>query len=73
MNERDFIYWLSGFLESSSSKILFEDQVKTIKDHLALVCNKQTPNNYGITFTPNPSIPLIVDPAFPQTTPNIVC
>lgn len=73
MTERDFIYWLSGFLESSSSKMLFEEQVQTIKDHLALVCHKQTPNNYGITLTPNQPNHIIVNPAFPQTTPNIVC
>ena len=72
MTERDFIYWLSGFLESSSSKMLFEEQVQTIKDHLALVCHKKTPNNYGITVTPNPN-QIIVNPAFPNLQPNIVC
>jgi hypothetical protein len=73
MNERDFIYWLSGFLESSSSKMLFEEQVQTIKDHLALVCNKKTPNNYGITVTPNQPNQIIVNPAFPNLQPTITC
>ena len=39
MNERDFVYWLSGFLENGT-KALTEEQVKTIKDHLALVVNR---------------------------------
>ena len=72
MTERDFIYWLSGFLESSSSKMLFEEQVQTIKDHLALVCHKKTPNNYDITVTPN-SNQIIVNPAFPNLQAIIVC
>ena len=57
MNERDFIYWLSGFLESGA-KTLTEEQVKTIKDHLGFVVNKVTPDNYRETITINPSYPM---------------
>jgi hypothetical protein len=44
MNERDFIYWLQGFLELSGATTLNEQQVKIIKDHIALVMTKVTPS-----------------------------
>ena len=43
MNERDFVYWLQGFFELTDSKKLTEAQVKMIKEHLALVLEKETP------------------------------
>lgn len=43
MNERDFIYWLQGFLEISNTNKLTENQVKMIKEHIALVLHKITP------------------------------
>lgn len=49
MSERDFIYWLNGFLENGEPKTLNEEQLKTIRDHLKLVAVKVTPNNYGVT------------------------
>jgi hypothetical protein len=49
MSERDFIYWLSGFLERNDVKTLSEEQVKTIIDHLRLVVDKITLGNYLIT------------------------
>lgn len=73
MNERDFIYWLSGFLESSDPKILFEDQVKTIKEHLDLVVKKVTPFNYGITVTPQTIQPIEINPAFAPSKTEIIC
>jgi len=51
MNDRDFIYWLSGFLENGNITSLSKEQVDTIKDHLALVVKKVTPT-YTITTTP---------------------
>lgn len=50
MNERDFIYWLRGLLEGGNVNTLTEEQVKTIKDHLALVVIKVTPDNYSNTI-----------------------
>lgn len=42
MTSRDFVYWLQGYIEIQSARVapslaLTEDQVKTIKSHLALV------------------------------------
>lgn len=62
MTERDFIYWLQGFLELSNASSMTPEQIKMIKDHLALVMNKATPfypdpgqfPNYQSTGTPYP-------------------
>lgn len=43
MTERDFIYWLNGFLELSKTKQLDEDQIDLIKAHIKLVLFKVTP------------------------------
>ena len=44
MNERDFAYWLQGFLElRESDDGLSERQVRIIRDHIELVFNKVTP------------------------------
>lgn len=53
MTERDFCYWLQGFIELSDAKSLSEDQIKMVKDHLALVFNKVTPMYPSITV-PSP-------------------
>jgi len=57
MNSRDFIYWLQGYLEitdpleHSNQMSLLPEQIKVIKDHIALVLEKETPN-YQITINP---------------------
>ena len=43
MTERDFVYWLQGFLEVSQASTMNEQQVQIVKDHLALVLTKVTP------------------------------
>lgn len=58
MNERDFVYWLQGYLEMSEAKTLSEEQVKIIKDHIKLVAVKATPR-YSIT---SPSMLPLVNP-----------
>lgn len=44
MDSKDFTYWLQGFFEISNEKTLNTKQVQIIKDHLALVFNKVTPD-----------------------------
>lgn len=44
MTTEQFTYWLQGFLELSENKTINERQVKIIKDHLALVFKKETPD-----------------------------
>ena len=50
MNERDFVYWLQGFLElneesdKTESLTLDAKQVSCIKEHLNLVMTKVTTN-----------------------------
>jgi len=44
MTTEQFTYWIHGFFEISESKQLTEKQTQIIKDHLALVFNKVTPD-----------------------------
>jgi hypothetical protein len=43
MTPENFAYWLQGYLELSATKDLTPAQVMIVKDHLALVLNKKTP------------------------------
>lgn len=43
MNERDFCYWLQGYMEISGNKELTAEQLKIVQDHLNLVFQKVTP------------------------------
>lgn len=44
MTEREFCYWLQGMLEIGGVAPLDERQVQIIKDHLATVFAKVTPD-----------------------------
>lgn len=44
MTSEQFTYWLQGYLEVADPKTLNEKQVQIIKDHLALVFKKVTPD-----------------------------
>lgn len=44
MNEKDFCYWLQGFVELQDSDVISEKQWLVIKDHLKLVFDKKTPD-----------------------------
>ncbi|SRR3990167_3048198 len=54
MNERDFLYWLQGFLEISGTKTLDENQIQIIKDHLNVVFEKITPDYKVLDRLPPP-------------------
>jgi hypothetical protein len=45
MTPENFIYWLQGMLDISETKELNEKQVQIIKDHIALVLKKETPQH----------------------------
>jgi hypothetical protein len=44
MTTEQFATWLQGYFELSDAKTLNEKQVKIVKDHLALVFEKVTPD-----------------------------
>ena len=50
MEPRDFTYWLQGFFEINAlgkdGTNLTPDQIACIKEHLALVFNQPTANEY---------------------------
>lgn len=43
MEPLQFVYWLQGFMELADVKKLNEKQVQVLKDHIALVLTKKTP------------------------------
>jgi hypothetical protein len=67
MTPEQFTYWLQGFMEISNPTTLDEKQTQIIKDHLALVFDKQTPDR---TFIP-PLAPMPTTP-WPTTDPFII-
>jgi len=46
MTPENFVYWLQGYLELSEDRDISSTQVQIIKDHVALVLRKQTPNRH---------------------------
>ena len=56
MTTEQFTYWLQGFFEISEDKTLSEKQVLIIKDHLALVFDKVTPDRSKDTTNKEKSI-----------------
>jgi len=44
MTAEQFVYWINGFLEIGNPSKLDENNIKVIRDHLALVIKKQTPD-----------------------------
>jgi hypothetical protein len=70
MTPEQFAYWLQGFMEICNPETLDEEQTQIIKDHLALVFNKQTPAR---TVPNAPANPTWSNPIMPQwQEPNIV-
>ena len=67
MTSNDFCYWLNGIFELSKDDNLTTEQVKIIKDHLALVFNKVTPR-YEYYKMPTYIDPYVGDPFFPKVT-----
>lgn len=59
MTEREFVYWLQGFIEVSDVKKINEAQTQIIKDHLALVLDKVTPVYVSRVNPPTLNNPLI--------------
>jgi hypothetical protein len=55
MSPAEYVMWISGFMEMKEGP-LSEEEVKCIKDHLALVVNKVTPE-----YTPNKRTNLVRD------------
>lgn len=80
MTARDFVYWLQGFFELHDPTALSPLQVQIIKEHLALVFEKETPNHFqgilnGLPHTGGiplsfPTLPYTGDP-LPSQYPTI--
>jgi hypothetical protein len=58
MTTEQFTYWLQGFMEVATPATLDATQTQIIKDHLALVFDKQTPDRASIPpLAPMPTTP----------------
>jgi hypothetical protein len=66
MTERDFCYWLQGFVELTQGQTPNPAQWKSIQEHLATVFTKVTPPVGMPRVDPTPTI----SPAIPVTWPN---
>jgi hypothetical protein len=65
MTAEQFTYWLQGFMEVANPTTLDATQTQIIKDHLALVFDKQTPNRDPGLFGPTIPVPPKQWPANP--------
>lgn len=78
MTAEQFAYWLQGFMEIENPLNLNALQTAIIKDHLALVFNKQTPDRTEIvapkiSITDPHDFPYWQQPTMPQwQEPHIV-
>lgn len=52
MTTEQFTYWIQGFFELSGATALNEEQVKVIKEHIALVLEKKTISSVTPTHIP---------------------
>lgn len=55
MNYKQFAIWLHGFLEISNAESIDQTQTQIIKDHLALLFEKKTPDRSEEEFFNNPT------------------
>jgi hypothetical protein len=53
MKETDFAYWLQGFFEIAKPESVSPEQVKIIKNHIALVKKCWEPKKFDL---PNPDL-----------------
>lgn len=83
MTGQEFAYWLQGFFELTEGNKITSKQVKIIKDHLALVFTKVTPDHaQDLSTAKGPTLEQIVKdlikarehnglpPGGPHTHPN---
>ena len=67
MTAEQFVYWLQGFMEINDPDTISKSETRVIKDHLALVFDKQTPTTPG--FNPNQTPPFFPNTTTPLTSP----
>ena len=70
-NPTAFIYWLQGFFELSGATSLNEEQVKVIKEHIALVLHKVTPSSVGTDTPPQQTRGPYTFPIYPDLIVNV--
>lgn len=66
MNANDFCYWLHGLFELTETNSLSKTQTQIIKDHLALVFNKVTPDRTEVSIPEDRIYELEAGESLPQ-------
>jgi len=57
MTEKDFVFWLQGFVELTETESISDKQWLVIKDHLKLVFDKKTPDRSTLLKQIAPTTP----------------
>ena len=72
MTAEQFTYWLQGYFEINDPERISPLETKIIKDHLALVFKKETPNRTVVV--PNTPPPYVTSP-YPDwiNKPTVYC
>ena len=73
MTAEQFVYWLQGFMEINDPGYISKSETRVIKDHLALVFDKQTMEREIITTIPVPTTTPVAVPNKSPIVPNIIC
>lgn len=73
MTAEQFVYWLQGFMEINDPDTISKSETRVIKDHLALVFDKQTMEQEIITTIPVPTTTPVAVPNKSPIVPNIIC
>lgn len=60
MNAQDFCYWLQGFFEVANPQDMTAEQTQMVKDHLALVFHKVTPDMVAPRVAPRIGSPVML-------------
>ena len=75
MTAEQFVYWLQGFMEINDPDTISKSETRVIKDHLALVFDKQTPTRVGTGYGVPNKTEIVTNPfekGYPTTNPYTV-
>ena len=75
MTAEQFVYWLQGFMEINDPDTISKSETRVIKDHLALVFDKQTPTRVGTGYGVPNKTEIVTNPyvkGYPTVNPYTV-
>ena len=72
MTAEQFTYWLQGYFEINDPDRISPMETKIIKDHLALVFKKETPNRTVVVPNKTEIVTTPFEKGYPTTNPYTV-